>query len=116
MPASYALVHGRRNSLPFCTRPCSQADIRYKCSAKQLIITQRRMNMGSIGAGFSMSLDGFIAGPGDDIMRLFSWMFSGDTDVKVSIGEEEMDLKVASEDAERWEAPSLGAVLSGRRM
>jgi len=74
------------------------------------------MNMGSIGAGFSMSLDGFIAGPGDDIMRLFSWMFSGDTDVKINIGEEEMDLKVSSEDAERWEAPEMGAIVSGRRM
>lgn len=72
--------------------------------------------MGSIGAGFSMSLDGFIAGPGDDVMRLFQWMFSGNTDVKVTIGEEELNLKVASEDAERWEAPAMGAIVSGRRM
>ena len=44
--------------------------------------------MGTVGAGFSMSLDGFIAGPGDDISRVFAWMFSGDTDVKVSIGDQ----------------------------
>ena len=29
------------------------------------------MNMGKVGAAFSMSLDGFIAGPNDDMQRLF---------------------------------------------
>ena len=72
--------------------------------------------MGTIGAGFSMSLDGFITGPGNDVMRLFQWMFQGNTDVKVTIGEEEMDLKVAAEDVERWEAPEMGAIVSGRGM
>ena len=42
--------------------------------------------MGTVAAGFSMSLDGFIAGPNDDTGRVFAWMFSGDTDLKVSIG------------------------------
>jgi len=72
--------------------------------------------MGTIGAGFSMSLDGFIAGPGDDVQRLFQWMFMGSKDVQVEIGDEKLDLKVSEDDAERWEAPALGAVLSGRRM
>ena len=40
--------------------------------------------MGTVGAGFSMSLDGCIAGPGDDGGRLFEWMFSGDTDITLS--------------------------------
>lgn len=72
--------------------------------------------MGNIGAGFSMSLDGFIAGPGDDVQHLFAWMFQGNTDVKIQIGEEDMDLKVAAEDTDRWEAPEMGAIVSGRRM
>lgn len=72
--------------------------------------------MSTIGAGFSMSLDGFIAAPGGDVQRLFQWMFMGDKDVKVEIGDQELDLKVSEDDAERWEAPSLGAVLSGRGM
>lgn len=73
--------------------------------------------MGQLGAGFSMSLDGFIAGPGDDVSRVFQWMFSGSTDVTVTIGEEEMDLKLTEESAERFQGPpSMGAIISGRRM
>ena len=33
-----------------------------------------------------MSLDGFVAGPGDDVQHLFQWYFSGDTDIKVQKG------------------------------
>ena len=44
--------------------------------------------MGTVGTGFSMSLDGFIAGPndgpewplGDGGERLFAWYFDGDTE------------------------------------
>jgi hypothetical protein len=35
--------------------------------------------MGTVGAGFSTSLDGFIAGPDDDVQRLFAWMYLGET-------------------------------------
>lgn len=74
--------------------------------------------MGKVVAGFSMSLDGFIAGPNDDVQRVFAWMFSGDTDLKVSIGEQEMDLKLSSKDAEQYEemTQAVGAIVSGRRM
>jgi dihydrofolate reductase len=74
--------------------------------------------MGTVGAGFSMSLDGFIAGPNDDVQRLFAWMFSGDKDIKVSTGDREMELKVSSESAERFEdsTKTIGAIVSGRRM
>ena len=43
--------------------------------------------MGKVSTGFSMSLDGFIAGPQDDVGRLFQWMTSGDIDITVSTGE-----------------------------
>lgn len=74
--------------------------------------------MGTVGAGFSMSLDGFIAEPNDDTQRLFAWMFSGDTDVKLSMGDRELDLKVSSESAERFDESTnpIGAIVSGRRM
>lgn len=74
--------------------------------------------MGTVGAGFSMSLDGFIAGPKDDTQRVFAWMFSGDTDVKVTIGEDELDLKVAEESLDEMPqaAAGIGAIVSGRRM
>lgn len=65
-----------------------------------------------------MSLDGFIAGPGDDVQRLFAWMFSGDTDYTVSIGDEEMDLKLDEKSAESYDdaIQTIGAIVSGRRM
>lgn len=74
--------------------------------------------MGTVGAGFSMSLDGFIAGPNDEVDRVFAWMFSGDTDLKVSIGDQDMDLKVSSKSAEQYAeaTQAIGAIVSGRRM
>lgn len=73
---------------------------------------------GKVAAGFSMSLDGFIAGPNDDVQRVFAWMFSGDTDVKMSTGDEDMELKVSSKSAEQFEerTQETGAIVSGRRM
>src|SRR5574342_620603 len=74
--------------------------------------------MGKIAAGFSMSLDGFIAGPGDDTSRVFAWMFSGDMDYKVSIGDQDVDLKLSAQSAEDYQERSqeTGAIVSGRRM
>lgn len=74
--------------------------------------------MGTINAGFSMSLDGFIAGPNDDVSRLFAWMALGDTKLDVSSGDTEFDLKMSSQDAEQYQemATQTGAIVSGRRM
>jgi dihydrofolate reductase len=74
--------------------------------------------MGTVGAGFSTSLDGFIAGPNDDTQQVFAWMFKGNQDVQVSIGDEALDLKLTSEGAEQRESmeQTIGAILSGRRM
>ncbi len=74
--------------------------------------------MGTIAAGFSMSLDGFIAGPNDDTSLVFAWMFSGDTDLKVSIGDQDVDLKMSSQSAEDYQERSqeTGVIVSGRRM
>lgn len=72
--------------------------------------------MGTVGAGFSMSLDGFIAGPNDDVQRLFAWYFSGNADREVSSGD--TDFKISSDAAEMLEEASqgTGAIVSGRRM
>lgn len=74
--------------------------------------------MGTINAGFSMSLDGFIAGPNDDVSRLFAWMSLGDTKLDVSSGDTEFDLKMSSQDAEQYQemATQTGTIVSGRRM
>ena len=81
-------------------------------------VPQKRAKTGKVAAGFSMSLDGFIAGPSDDIQRLFAWMFSGDTDLKLSAGDQDFELKLSKESAEEFEemAGAAGAIVSGRRM
>ena len=74
--------------------------------------------MAKVSAGFSMSLDGYIAGPNDDVQRLFGWMNQGDTDLKMSSGDTDFDLEVSSKSAEMFEEMirSTGAIVSGRRM
>ena len=74
--------------------------------------------MGNVATGFSMSVDGFIAGPNDDVSRLFAWMFTGETVVEQSSGDADLSLKVSDESAEMWEQASqaVGALIAGRRL
>lgn len=72
--------------------------------------------MGNVITGISMSLDGFIAGPGDDVQHLFKWYFGGDVEVPVQNGR--LTLKVTPESARvlNEEFASTGAMVCGRRM
>lgn len=74
--------------------------------------------MGKVTTGFSMSLDGFIAGPNDDVQRVFAWMFSGNTQVKQSSGSEDLSLKTSEQSAEVFEqgAQAVGALVTGRHL
>ncbi len=74
--------------------------------------------MGSVGTGFSMSLDGFVAGPHDDVQRLFAWMFQGANDLEWSSGETDLGLKLSPQSAEVFEdaARTTGALVAGRRL
>jgi dihydrofolate reductase len=76
------------------------------------------MNRGKVTTGFSMSLDGFVAGPNEDFQQLFSWMASGDTEYTLTIGKQEQKLKIASESIERFEDAinTTGALVCGRRL
>ena len=56
---------------------------------------------GKVTTGFSMSLDGIIAGPNEDFRQLFAWMAQGDTAYTLRIGEQEQTLQVAPESAAR---------------
>ena len=71
--------------------------------------------MGKIISGFTMSLDGFIAGPNDDIRRLFKWYSSGDTAFPVPGTDMVFKVSQASAEvmSELW--GSIGAVVTGRR-
>ncbi len=71
--------------------------------------------MGQVMTGFSMSLDGYIAGPNEDFSRLFKWYNSGDTDyyfpggMKVTVSE-------ASAALLRDTVSKIGAMVCGRRL
>jgi dihydrofolate reductase len=71
--------------------------------------------MGQVAAGFSMSLDGFIAGPNDEVDRLFKWYSMGDTAVKVPSGDREFQLSPESAEVFEDAANSVGALVYGRR-
>src|SRR5918995_1130440 len=83
----------------------------------------RRVDMGKVTSGLTMSLDGFIAGPndgpehplGEGGMRLFDWYSSGDTDYVVPSGE--MTFRVSSRAAAMLQEvfSEIGAIVTGRR-
>ena len=75
-------------------------------------------NTGKVTTGFSMSLDGFVAGPNEDFQQLFAWMSSGDTDYTVTIGDQEQTLKIAAESVEMFENTinTAGVLVAGRRL
>jgi dihydrofolate reductase len=73
--------------------------------------------MSDVVAIMSMSLDGFVAGPEDDVMQVFDWYFSsGDVEIDTG-GSDRMTFKVSEPSARHLRdlTPRLGAVLTGRR-
>lgn len=80
--------------------------------------------MGKVMAGFSTSLDGFIAGPNDSPEqplgeggeRLFEWFFSGDTEFTMPSGGMTLKLSRESAAAVTDVFRGTGAIVSGRRM
>ena len=71
--------------------------------------------MGKVSFNMSMSLDGFVAGPKDEVDRLFAWYFSGDTEVPIPGSE--MKFKVSRASAELFQEAwrTVGAIVTGRR-
>lgn len=73
--------------------------------------------MSKVVAIMSMSLDGFVAGPGDGVAEVFDWYFaSGDVEFPTG-GADPMTFRVSAGSAEHLRAlwSELGAVLTGRR-
>ena len=71
--------------------------------------------MGKVIAEFTMSLDGFIAGPNDEVNRIFGWYSSGDTDFPVPSSTMVFKLSRASAELLRESWGTLGAIVTGRR-
>lgn len=71
--------------------------------------------MGKVVFNMSMSLDGFVAGPNDEVDRLFGWYFAGDTELTFPGIEMVFKLSSASADLLREAAATIGAIVTGRR-
>jgi dihydrofolate reductase len=80
--------------------------------------------MGTVGTGFSMSLDGFITGPnvsdeqplGEGGMQLFNWYGSGDTEYTMPDGQMVYKVSPATANALRELHQTTGAIVSGRKL
>jgi hypothetical protein len=79
--------------------------------------------MGKVTTGFSMSLDGFVAGPndspenslGDGGDRLFSWYFTGETPVEVPLGDKTMKMSSSGGEMVKEAARRAGVLVTARR-
>jgi dihydrofolate reductase len=76
--------------------------------------------MGLVVLDMSMSLDGFIAGPNDDVERLHEWLFHGDTGLggrsaSVLPGRESFRMSPPSAEIVDESFETTGAMVMGRR-
>jgi len=70
--------------------------------------------MGKVTTGFSMSLDGFVAGPNDEVDRVFKWYFDKATR-EVSSGNEVFKLSEEGADLIQEAGQMVGALVTARR-
>jgi dihydrofolate reductase len=80
----------------------------------------READMGLVVLDMSMSLDGFIAGPNDDVERLHEWLFNGDTPLggrsaSVLPGREGFRMSPKSAEVIEEAFATSGAMVMGRR-
>jgi dihydrofolate reductase len=71
--------------------------------------------MATVVADMSMSLDGYVAGPGDDVTQVFDWIMTGE--VTVPTTNPGMAFQTDAQNAEIWKSAldDVGAVITGRR-
>ena len=68
--------------------------------------------MGTVDAGFAVSLDGFVADEKDDISALYAWMVGA---VEQNTPLDDMELTEHGEETQQSRSTELGAIVSGRR-
>ena len=71
--------------------------------------------MATVVADMSMSLDGYVAGPGDDVNQVFEWIMTGDT--TLTTDSPGLSFQTDEANAEIWRRAidDAGAVITGRR-
>jgi dihydrofolate reductase len=71
--------------------------------------------MGKVLFNISMSLDGFVAGPHDEVERIFAWYQSGDTEFHFPGPGLVFKVSRASADLLEEASRTIGAMVTGRR-
>jgi dihydrofolate reductase len=71
--------------------------------------------MNKVTAGFSMSLDGFVADAHDDPAQVFKWYSAGGTDHKVKAGHETFHMSAEGADYVKQAGQAAGVLVTGRR-
>lgn len=72
--------------------------------------------MGELIASMSVSMDGYIAGPGHDITEVFAWHQDGNGEVELAVPGGNFTLNLSARNA-RWfqrQIDQIGAILCGR--
>jgi dihydrofolate reductase len=72
--------------------------------------------MAKVVANMSMSLDGFIAGPNDEVEHLFGWYANGDVEIPTAVPGMAFRVSEASAARLRERMASYGALVVGRRL
>lgn len=80
------LLLGRRTYLRICRRQAEHARDRGVRVRSDPIPVQEEIMMGKVILAISISLDGYIAGPGDEGERLHRWVFGGEPDGRLPPG------------------------------
>jgi dihydrofolate reductase len=70
--------------------------------------------MGKVFFYMTVSLDGFVAGPNDNVERLFRWYFSGDVEIPIP-GSPTLRVSPASAEVLLDSSRTGGAMVTGRR-
>ena len=71
--------------------------------------------MAKLTFNMSVSLDGFVAGPKDEVDQVFAWYFSGDTPLQFPGSPFAFTVSKASAELLREAPKAIGAVITGRR-
>jgi dihydrofolate reductase len=76
----------------------------------------RRLGMSKVLTHMTMSLDGYVAGPDDQIGELFEWYGAGDVSVPSANDDVTFAVDEASADVLRDLTENVGAIVAGRRL
>jgi dihydrofolate reductase len=71
--------------------------------------------MSKVIAGFSMSLDGFVADPDDGVEQVFKWYSAGGTDAEVMIGDHPIEMTHEAAEFIEEAGHGAGVLVTARR-